>query len=117
MRCTSGSHTCTLTLPSALPSTAPKLRYLNTIQEANFSLLVQWELQYDGGYPISLFTINIEPQAQRAKRQQSYSFHVDPSTGELLTPPLEPGRRYQVVVRVENEVGVGEYQRNGESIT
>lgn len=88
---------------------------MDTRQEANFSLLVTWDLAYDGGYPISQFTITIDPQSPRARRQKGgVVYHVEPSVGSLLSLPLKAGRRYLVTLSLENQVGIQEYRISGE---
>ena len=110
-----------LLLPPSLPPPtptslllAPKLASVDTRQEANLTLLVTWELAYDGGYPISEFTITITSESPRAKRQEGgVVYHVDPSAGQLLSQPLPSGQRHLVTLTLENQVGIQDYSLSG----
>ena len=94
---------------------APKLLSVETRLEANLSVLVIWEMAYDGGYPIIQFIITISPESPRARRQEGgVVYHVDPSDRSLLTHPLEAGRRYLVSFSLENVLGEQYYSLSGE---
>ena len=105
-----------LLCPLPVHHLAPKLLSVDTRQEANHSILVSWEVAYDGGSPITQFTVTISPHSprQRTRRQEEgVVYHVDPSAGSLLTRPLETGRRYLVTVSLENSHGEQSYSLTG----
>lgn len=101
-------------LPSSLFSSAPKLASMDTQKEADFSLFISWEVAYDGGHPITQFTITIVPQSPRTRRQgEGVVYHVEPSARSLQSQPLQAGRRYLVTLTLENQIGTQEYSLSG----
>ena len=108
-------HTHTLSFHTNTLSPAPKLLSVDTKQEANHSILVTWKLAYDGGSPITSFTITISPESPRSRRQEGgVIYHVDPSASSLRSGVLEGGRRYLVSLSLENSLGQQSYSLSGQ---
>ena len=98
--------------------TAPKLRAFVATALTNNSLLLEWELEFDGGYPVTNFQITIEAQNLRQRRQAAshLSLLLNPEqaeAGSLVTQVLSSGVAYAITARLENAVGRVEQETSG----
>jgi len=100
-------------LPS-ISIAVPQLRFLHARALQNLSLLIEWELEYDGGFPISNFLITVMAQLPRQRRDIPDFLHyeVGVATGRLVTRALEQGRKYTVNAEVTNELGSSHQSTN-----
>ena len=95
-----------------------QLKYFIATALPNNSLLLEWEVKFDGGHPIEEFHITIEGQVPRQRRQAPHflSFDLSPeqvNAGRHVTEAVESGREYTVTARVQNELGTREDGVNG----
>ena len=95
-------------LPHFNPS-VPKLSFLRATEQINDSILIEWELEYNGGFPIVSFELQVILQTARAKRDTPTNpdliYHTDVDNGHLVTRSVENGRSYVVMAIVYNTIG------------
>lgn len=72
-------------------------------------MLIEWELQYDGGSSIISFEIHVILQEDRAKRDTpDLVYHVNVDFGLLVTRGLQVGRSYTIMATLHNALGPSE---------
>ena len=75
----------------------------------NHSILVEWDLEYDGGYPIITFEIRILLHLPRSRRATpsapDFVYQVDAYAGEMITRPVNTGHAYTVRAVAMNILG------------
>ena len=110
---------------SSLISLGPKLSFLTATGLTNNTILLEWQLEFTGGYPVSEFIITVEAldnrrfsDGEHSKRQMPdfLSFSLDPEqaeSGSLVTQSLETGRGYMVMSRLRNAMGTREQETYG----
>ena len=57
----------------------PQLLYLHARALQNLSLLIAWQLEYDGGFPVSNFLITVQVQLSRQRRNTPEFLHFEVS--------------------------------------
>lgn len=91
----------------------PKLRHLHVDGLTNGSILLEWELEYDGGYPVLNFEIHITSGAGRARRDTTVPdlvYHTDVYSGRLITRAIRQGQTYVVMATAYNNLGASDPQ-------
>jgi hypothetical protein len=91
------------TVPSA-----PKLSYLRVSSQADNSLLITWDLEYDGGSHDIHMTVSIQSNALRRRRYtlpMSTSYSINVYSNSLRTPVLPFGRTYDIMATISTEHG------------
>lgn len=87
----------------------PKLSFLHATEQINDSILIEWELEYDGGFPIVSFEIHVILQTARTKRDTPTNpdliYHTNVDNDHLVTRSVENGRSYVVMAILYNTIG------------
>lgn len=76
---------------------------------SNDSILVEWELEFDGGHPISLFEVHVTlhppRQSHGATPTPDLVYHVDAGARRLVTRVVSSGHTYTVRATATNILG------------
>ena len=107
----------------------PKLAFFLVSSLANYSIAVQWELEYDGGSPVISFIIDITDVTAAATQQggesngrkrrghsgsgSAHSYTVDVDSEQLTTEALPSGRSYEVSAHLQSGYGENHYTTLG----
>eukprot|EP00731_Ephydatia_muelleri_P012219 Em0006g1113a len=98
-------------------TSVPQLSYFNVTALGNQSLLVAWQLEYDGGQPITSMNITVEaldsssPAPVRAAgRATPVTYSVGVNDSYLLTSSFPQGWSYLVTAYVQNKVGTNTFK-------
>ena len=107
------SHPCTLAVPSISSLRASALH--------NNSIFIQWELEYDGGHPITLLEVHValnQPRPpQSAMPTRDLVYHVmNPSVSGLVTREVETGHTYTATATAMNAPSMVQMDEGGWSI-
>lgn len=78
----------------------------------NNSILVEWELEYDGGHPVTLFEVHVilhpprpSTRTWRATPPPDLVYHTDASARRLVTRAVDTGHAYTVRAIATNLLG------------
>ena len=105
------------------PHPVPQLSYFNVTALGNQSLLVAWQLEYDGGQPITSMNITVEaldsssPAPVRAAgRATPVTYSVGVNDSYLLTSSFPQGWSYLITADVQNKVGTNTFKATGKML-
>lgn len=65
-------------------------------------------MEFDGGYPISLFEVHVMlhlPRSRRATPTPDLVYHVDSSARRLVTRAVDSGHTYTITATATNSLG------------
>ena len=87
----------------------------------NNSILVEWELEYTGGFPIILFEIHVMRHLPRGRSRRDTPpdlvYHTDANAGRLVTMAVDTGHTYSVRASATNTLGPSDDQiENGKLV-
>ncbi len=91
--------------------TVPSLSSLRASALQNNSILVEWELEYDGGHPITLLEVHValhlpRPPLLATPPARDLVYHVmDGGVERLVTRGVEPGHTYTATATATNTLG------------
>ena len=89
----------------------PSIGSLRASALQNNSILVEWELEYDGGHPITLLEIHValhvpRPPHSAMPTPPDLVYHVmQGGMGRLVTRGVEPGHTYTATATATNTLG------------
>ena len=90
----------------------PSIAYLTASALQNNSILVEWEMEYDGGHLITVFEVHVLLHSPRNEATMpshaDLVYHVNPWTGRLVTRPVTAGYTYTARATATNLLGPSE---------
>ena len=100
-------------LSNPLSLLVPSIDFLRAAALPNDSILVEWGLEYSGGYSVSLFEVHVRlnlPRSRRATPPPDLVYHVDVGIGRLVTRTVDAGHTYTVRATATNHLGPSDDQ-------
>ena len=91
--------------------TVPRLEYFQATGLDNYSILIEWAVEYDGGFPITSLEIHVVQHAIRDKRSPPMTYVIDDAySGRYVTRVNEQGHTYILSATARNYLGSSESQ-------